>query len=254
MPGGFVAPTIAAFPEEAVVTRFDTTSWSLILRAASNDDGEARLALALLCEHYWYPVYGYVRRQGASPADAEDLTQGYFARFLEKGVVRDVKRDRGRFRSFLLASVRHFLSNERDFERAKKRGGGRRLVSLDAELAENRLASEPADPRTPESQFERSWAQTLFDRVHERLAIEASRRGTAERYGRLRPFLAGAEPETGYEEIAREWGVGEGAVRVALHRLRRRFGAVLREEIGRTVDRQGDVDDEMRHLLEVLGR
>ncbi len=254
MTARLAAPTIAAFPEEAVLTRFDTTSWSLILRAASDDDDEARLALALLCEHYWYPVYAYVRRQGVSAADAEDLTQGYFARFLEKGVVRDAQRDRGRFRAFLLASVRHFLSNERDRERAKKRGGGRRLVSLDAEAAENRLASEPADPSTPETQFERIWAHTLLERVHERLATESARRGTAERYERLRPFLVGAEPEAGYDEIAREWGVGESAVRVALHRLRRRFGDVLREEIGRTVDEPGDVDDELRHLLEVLGR
>jgi len=251
---GLVAPTIAAFPEEAALTRFDTTSWSLILRAASDDDGEARLALALLCEQYWYPVYAYVRRQGASASDAEDLTQGYFARFLEKGVVRDAQRDRGRFRAFLLASVRHFLSNERDRERAKKRGGGRRLVSLDAEVAENRLASEPADPKNPATLFEESWAQTLLQRVHERLGIEAARRGTADRYERLRPLLVGAEREAGYEEIAREWGVGESAVRVALHRLRRRFGEVLREEIGRTVDGPGDVDDEMRHLFEVLGR
>jgi DNA-directed RNA polymerase specialized sigma24 family protein len=198
-------------------------------------------------------VYAYVRRQGASAADAEDLTQGYFARFLEKGVVRDAKRDRGRFRAFLLVSVRHFLSNERDRERALKRGGGRRLVSLDAELAEKRLAAMPADPDTPETQFERSWALTLLERVHERLAVEASRRGGAERLARLRPFLDGAEPGGGYAAIAREWGVGEGAVRVALHRLRRRFAEVLREEIGRTVETPDDVDDELREMRRVLG-
>jgi RNA polymerase sigma factor (sigma-70 family) len=235
------------------VSRFDTTSWSLILRAASGDDAEARLALAVLCEHYWYPVYAYVRRQGASAADAEDLTQGYFARFLEKGVVRDAQRDRGRFRAFLLVSVRHFLSNERDRERAKKRGGGRRLVSLDAELAEKRFASMPADPETPETQFERNWALALLERVQERLGLESARRGGGKRFARLRPYLLGAEPEAGYDAIAREWGVGESAVRVALHRLRRRFGEVLREEIGRTVDGPEDVDDELRHMREVLG-
>jgi len=247
------ASTIAPFPEEAVVTRFDTTRWSLILRA-SGSDGEARLALALLCELYWYPVYAYVRRQGVSAADAEDLTQGYFARFLERGEVRDAKRDHGRFRAFLLVSVRHFLSNERDRERALKRGGGKRLVSLDAELAEKRLSAEPADPETPETQFERSWARTLIERVHERLAVEEGRRGRAERFGRLRPYLFGAESEPGYGAIAGEWGVGAPAVRVYLHRLRRRYGDVLREEIGRTVDSPEDVDDELRHLLEVLGR
>jgi RNA polymerase sigma factor (sigma-70 family) len=238
---------------EAGVSRFDTTSWSLILRAAQGDDAEARLALALLCEHYWYPVYAYVRRQGTSAADAEDLTQGYFARFLEKGVVRDVKRDRGRFRAFLLASVRHYLSNERDRDRAQKRGGGRRLVSLDAEVAEQRFASMPVDLDTPETQFERNWALALLERARERLAVEASRRGGAERFARLRPYLEGGEPETGYGAIAREWGVGESAVRVALHRLRRRYREVLREEVGRTVERPQDVDDELRHMLGALG-
>jgi len=235
------------------VARFDTTSWSLILRAASNDDAEARLALALLCEHYWYPVYAYIRCQGVSPADAEDLAQGYFARFLEKGVVRDVDRDRGRFRSFLLASVRHFLANERDRERASKRGGGHRLVSLDAELAEERYASMPVDQLTPERQFERNWTLALLERAHERLAQEAARRGAGDRFARLRPYLAGDEPEAAYDAIAREWGTGQSAVRVALHRLRRRFGEVLREEIGRTVDSPEDVDDELRGALKLLG-
>jgi RNA polymerase sigma factor (sigma-70 family) len=235
------------------VTRFNTTNWSLIVRAASADDEEARLALALLCEAYWYPVYAYIRRQGSSAADAEDLTQGYFARFLEKGVIRDVRPERGRFRAFLLVSVRNFLNNERDRERAAKRGGGRRLLSLDADRAEERLAAEPQDPVTPEILFERSWAQTVIGRVHERLELEAARRGTAERLARLRPFLAGSEPEGTYAAIAQEWGVGESAVRVALHRLRRQFAAILRQEIGRTVESVAEIDDEIRYLLGVLG-
>jgi RNA polymerase sigma factor (sigma-70 family) len=234
------------------VTRFDTTSWTLILRAASSDDAEARLALALLCEHYWYPVYAYIRSRGVSAADAEDLTQGYFARFLEKGFVRDVRRDRGRFRAFVLASVRHFVSNERDRERAQKRGGGCRLVSLEAELAERRYALLPVHVATPETQFERNWTQMLFERAQERLELEAARRGAAERFARLRPYLVGDEPEPGYEAIAREWRVGESAVRVTLHRLRRRFGEVLREEIARTVDSPEDVDDELRNILKVF--
>lgn len=235
------------------MTRFKTTSWSLILRAASADDEEARLALALLCEAYWYPVYAYIRRQGSPAADAEDLTQGYFARFLEKGYVRDVHREHGRFRSFLLVSVRHFLSNERDRERALKRGGGRRLLSLDTATGEGRLLAEPRDPATPETLFERSWAQTVVDRVHERLQQEAVRRGSTERLDRLRPFLAGMEPEGTYPAIAREWNVSESAVRVALHRLRRRFGTILREEIGRTVESPAEIEDEIRHLLGLLG-
>jgi len=235
------------------VTRFETTNWSLILRATSDDDEEARLALALLCEAYWYPVYAYIRRQGSSPPDAEDLTQGYFARFLEKGVVRDVHREHGRFRAFLLVSVRNFLNNARDRERAAKRGGGRRLLSLDADRAEERLSAEPRDPVTPETLFERNWAQTVIGRVHERLEQEAARRGATPRLLRLRPFLAGSEPEGTHADIAREWGVGESAVRVALHRLRRQFAAILREEIGRTVESLAEIDDEIRYLLDVLG-
>jgi RNA polymerase sigma-70 factor (ECF subfamily) len=234
------------------VTRFATTNWSLILQAASEDDAEARLALALLCEAYWYPVYAYVRRQGASATDAEDLTQAYFARFLEKRVIRVVSREQGRFRAFLLVSVRNFLSNERDRERALKRGGGHRLVSLDAAAAEEQLKGLPRDLVTPETVFERSWAQTVEARVYQRLEQEAARRGTHDRLARLRPFLAGQEPEPTYAEIAREWGVGESAVRVALHRLQKRFVKTLWEEIGRTVGSPADTGEEVRYLLGLL--
>jgi RNA polymerase sigma-70 factor (ECF subfamily) len=189
-----------------------------------------------------------------SAADAEDLTQGYFARFIEKGVVRDARQERGRFRAFLLVSVRHYLSNERDRARAQKRGGGRRLVSLDAEAAERRLAAEPPDPRTPETEFERSWARTVLQRVDDRLAAREERRGRAGRFARLQPFLRGEQdPDEGYAAIAREWGVSDGAVRLDLHRLRRKWIETLREEIGRTVEDPADVDDEIRHLFEALG-
>jgi RNA polymerase sigma-70 factor (ECF subfamily) len=235
------------------LTRFDTTRWSVIFRAASDDDAEARLALALLCEAYWYPVYAYIRRQGSSPADAEDLAQAYFARFLEKQVVRDVRPAHRRFRAFLLVSVRNFLHNQRDRERTLKRGGGRRLLSLDAEIAEQRLGSVLADSETPETLFEKSWALTVFERVQEQLLKEAERRGGADRAARLRPYLTGDEPAGGYATLAREWGVSEGAVRVALHRLRQRFASLLREEVARTVARLEDVDDELRRLLAALG-
>lgn len=234
------------------MTRFATTSWSLILQAASDDDAEAHLALALLCEAYWYPVYAYIRCLGAPVGDAEDLTQGYFARFLEKQVVRSVRRDQGRFRSFLFVSVRNFLNNERDRERATKRGGGYRLVSLDAATAEGQLALRSQDAATPETIFERSWAETVIARVHRGLEEEARRLGSRERLRSLRPFLTGVEADPDYAEIARAWAVKEGAVRVALHRLQRRFGEILREEIGRTVASRAEVDDEIRHLLSVL--
>jgi RNA polymerase sigma-70 factor (ECF subfamily) len=234
------------------MARIETTRWSLILRAAGDEPEKASLALALLCEAYWYPVYAFVRRQGYSPADAEDLTQGYFARFLEKGVVKEVRPEYGRFRSFLFASVRHFLSNERDRERAQKRGGGRRLVSLDADEAERAYERTPVDATTPETVFERSWARAVFDRVLERLVHEAAPGDARERVLRLRPFLTGAEPSSSFADIAREWGVGESAVRVALHRLRRRFAGLLREEVEGTVADERDVDDEVRHVLSLL--
>jgi RNA polymerase sigma-70 factor (ECF subfamily) len=235
------------------MSRFATTNWSLVLRAA-DDDTEARLAMALLCEAYWYPVYAFVRRQGYSAADAEDLTQGYFARFLEKGFVHEVRPEHGRFRAFLLVSVRNFLHNARDHARALKRGGGRRLVSLDAEMADHAYDARLADRTTPEDLYEAAWARTVFDRVLEQLEQRAARRGKAERVARLRPYLTDMDREAGNAEIAAEWGVGEEAVRTYLSRLRKEFGELLRREVGRTVTDEKDVDDEVRHLLSVLAR
>jgi RNA polymerase sigma factor (sigma-70 family) len=236
------------------VSRFETTNWSLILRAAAADNAEAELAMALLCEAYWYPVYALVRRQGASAADAEDLTQGYFARFLEKGFIREVRPEHGRFRAFLLVSVRNFLHNERDRDRAKKRGGGRRLVSLDSATAERSYEERVANRTTPEDLFERSWAQTVFDRVLDQLDRKAGRQGRGARVARLRPFLIGAQTKGAYAEVAAEWDVGESAVRAAVHRLRKDFAELLRDEVGRTVSDGAEVDDEVRHILTLLGR
>ena len=236
------------------MSRFATTNWSLILRAADGDDAEAELAMALLCEAYWYPVYAFVRRQGNSAADAEDLTQGYFARFLEKGFIREVRPEHGRFRAFLLVSVRNFLHNERDRDRALKRGGGRRLVSLDAVTAERHYEPRVADGATPEDLFERSWAQTVFDRVLDQLGQRAEGQGRGARVARLRPFLIGAQTRGTYAEVAAEWDVGESAVRAAVHRLRKDFAELLRNEVGRTVTDGAEVDDEVRHILTLLGR
>jgi RNA polymerase sigma factor (sigma-70 family) len=233
------------------MSRFATTNWSLILRAAA-DDAEAELAMALLCEAYWRPVYVFVRRQGYSPEHAEDLTQGYFARFLERGFIREVRPEYGRFRAFLLVSARNFLHNERDRERAAKRGGGRRLVSLDAASAEGTYDPNLAVHTTPEDLFERAWARAVFDRVSDQLQQNADRRGRGRRVARLRPHLTAAEPSTPYAEIAAEWGKGEPAVRTALNRLRREFAALLREEVRRTVADDADVDDEIRHILAIL--
>jgi RNA polymerase sigma-70 factor (ECF subfamily) len=235
------------------MARFDTTNWSLVLRAGSGDAAAGHEALGRLCEAYWYPVYAFVRRSGASAADAEDLTQEYFARFLEKRFLDDVRPERGRFRSFLLVSVRNFLHNERDRERALKRGGGRPTLPIHGEDGEGRYERELADALTPEVLFERAWVRAVLDRALARLEAESDGDLRGRRFVRLRSFLTGDGPDATYAEIAREWGVGEPAVRVAVHRLRRRFGAVLREEVGGTVEDPRDVEAEIRHLLAIAG-
>jgi RNA polymerase sigma factor (sigma-70 family) len=232
--------------------RFDTTNWSVVLGASAGDSAGARAALATLCQVYWYPVYAFIRGRGEAAADAEDLTQAYFARFLEKDCLRDVRPEHGRFRSFLLVSVRNFVLNERERARAGKRGGGRPHVSLDAAAGEARYALEPRDATTPETLFERSWARTVLDRAFGRLREEARRSADDGRYDRLEAFLTGDETGDTCASLAREWGVGQSTVRVAVHRLRRRFGEILREEIGRTVADPGDVEDEVRHLLRIV--
>jgi RNA polymerase sigma-70 factor (ECF subfamily) len=232
--------------------RFETTNWSLILLAVGGQDEAARDALARLCETYWPPVYAFVRRRGLQPADAEDRTQAYFARFFEKDYLRDFRPEVGRFRSFLLASVSHFLANEWDRERALKRGGGAVQISLDAASAEERLRLEPVDRLTPEAIFERQWAVALIARCLERLREEQTASGGRARFERLKAFLGGDGAPADYAALGRELGLSESTLRVAVHRLRRRFAAVLREEVARTVASPAEVDAEIRWLLETL--
>jgi RNA polymerase sigma factor (sigma-70 family) len=229
--------------------RFQTTSFGVLRRATAGSEASAREALGRLCETYWPPVYAFVRRRGHSPSDAEDLTQSYFARFFEKGYVRDFRPEKGRFRTFLLASVSHFLANEWNRKRARKRGGGQDGISLDAASAEERLRLEPADQLTPERVFERQWAAAVLARCLERLRREEEAGGGRARFERLKPYLCGDGATSGYATLARELSVGESAVRVAVHRLRRRFCAVLREEVGETLSDPADVDAEIRWLL-----
>jgi RNA polymerase sigma factor (sigma-70 family) len=235
------------------VARFDTTNWSVVLKAGSGDTTGCQQALAHLCETYWYPVYAFIRRSEGSPDDAEDLTQEYFARFLEKRFLDDVRPERGRFRSFLLVSVRNFLHNERDRARAQKRGGGERPLPIHDGDGEVRYGREPVDAVTPDVLFERAWVRAVLDRALARLEAESDGEIQGGRFARLRPFLTGDGPDATYAEIAREWGVGESAVRVAVHRLRRRFGAALREEVSGTVEDPRDVEAEIRHLLAIAG-
>jgi RNA polymerase sigma-70 factor (ECF subfamily) len=232
--------------------RFETTNWSLIVRAKGGSTTEAQAALAGLCETYWPPVYAFIRRRGLSPADAEDLTQSYFARFFEKDYLSDFRPEAGRFRTFLRASISHFLANEWDRERALKRGGGQVRVSLDAATAEERLRLEPVDRLTPEAIFERTWAAALLARCLERLREEQAAGGSEPRFLRLKPFLTSDGTSTDYAAVADELGVAASTLRVAVHRLRRRFAAVLREEVAHTVADPADVDGEIRFMLDAL--
>jgi RNA polymerase sigma-70 factor (ECF subfamily) len=230
---------------------FEATRWSIIL-AAGRDDPAQAAALDRLCRTYWYPLYAFVRRQGRSPEDAQDLTQAFLARLIAKRDLAGVDRAKGRFRSFLLAAMKHFLANERDKARALKRGGGAHVTSLDAGDAETRYLREPADPVTPERVFERRWALTLLDEVLRRLRAEYEVRGQGALFEALKDTLAGGGGADGHAAAAHRLGMTEGAVKVAAHRLRRRYRDLLRAEIAATVDAPGEVDDELRHLFAVL--
>lgn len=231
--------------------RFETTKWSVVLAARTGTSPESRAALSSLCQAYWFPLYAYVRSQGYGAEPASDLTQGYFLRLLEKNYLKDVRPAAGRFRSFLLASLKHFLSNERDRERALKRGGGRAAVSVDVETAEKLYRDEPMEEMTAETIFERRWALTVLDRTESRLQAEFDSTGKQRQFELLRGYLTGEAVQLPYREIAAELGMREGAVKVAVHRLRRRFGELLRREIADTVADEEQVDAELRHLLSV---
>jgi RNA polymerase sigma-70 factor (ECF subfamily) len=205
-----------------------------------------------LCRAYWYPLYAFVRRQGVTPEDAQDLTQAFFERLIEKNFLADVQREKGRFRSFLLAALKHFLANEWDKSRAQKRGGGAVHVPIDTASDETRYGLEPAHLDTPEKLFERRWAITLLDRVLERLRDEHVKAGKAEWFEQLKPCLTAEKAALGYAELGARVGLSEGAVKVAVHRLRQRYRELLRSEIAETVDSPGEVDEELRHLFTAL--
>lgn len=213
---------------------------------------QAREALAVLCNAYWYPLYAYVRRQGHGPEQAKDLTQDFFAYLLERDLFAKADRERGRFRSFLRAVCGHYLADHRDRERAQKRGGGRPPLSIDGNDAEGRYAHELAHQLTPERIFDRSWALTLLNRVLDQLHWEYDNAGRAATFEQLRMVLTRGPQSVPYETIAAKLGSSEGAVRVAVHRLRRRYGILLRQEIAATVNDISEVDDEIRALFTAL--
>jgi|SRR5581483_7944734 RNA polymerase sigma-70 factor (ECF subfamily) len=230
---------------------FLTTRWTVVLSARAQDSQSGE-ALETLCRAYWYPLYAFIRRQGSAPADAEDLTQAFFARFLEKHYLKSVNPDKGKFRSFLLASLKHFLANEWDRARTKKRGSGAVHLSLDSAAAESRYLQEPVDTLTPERIFDREWALTLLDLVLARLRREFENENKAALFDQLKVVLTAGKGAVSNAEIAARLGMSEGAVKVAAHRLRRRYRELLKEEIAQTVTGPEQVEEEIRALFSVF--
>jgi len=233
--------------------RFHTTRWSLVLAAGAQDDSSSAGALASLCEDYWYPIYSYIRRIGHSSEDAADLTQGYFAELLEKGRLKAADPSRGKFRSFLLATVKQHLSHEREKRRARKRGGDREIVPLEAGAAEDRLRVDGAPNRSPEGAFEHAWALTVLDCAKRSLEAEFASQGKEEQYRVLGRYLGG-DREVPYTAAAEELGTSESAIKMAVRRLRKRFGLLVREEIASTIGPSGNIEAELAHLIAVLRR
>jgi len=231
---------------------FALTHWSVVVAAGGSDSTHARTALEKLCRTYWQPIYAFVRRQGHSPHDAQDLTQEFFARLLEKKSLADVDRAKGRFRSFLLASLKHFLANEWDKARAEKRGGGQVLIPIDPHTAETSCGVDPADGVTAEKVFERRWALTLLDHVLQRLREEHVGDGKEALFEQLKLTLTEASRSVPYAEIAARLDMSEGAVKVAVHRLRQRYRELLRLEIAETVTSPAEVEEEIRALFSAL--
>jgi DNA-directed RNA polymerase specialized sigma24 family protein len=239
-------------PERPTAARFPTTRWSRVAAAGGPNDASARVALEGLCRDYWFPLYAFARRRGQSPHEAEDTVQGFLADLLERDSLAGLDRSKGRFRAFLRAACDHYLANQRDHDQAVKRGGGITIVTIDRIDAENRYDREPSHELTAERLFEKQWALLLLERVLRRLEAESEQAGKAELFARLRPALQGSDLALPYSALGAEFGMSEGAMRVAAHRLRARYREVLREEVGRTTDDQTSVDDEIGELLAAL--
>jgi RNA polymerase sigma-70 factor (ECF subfamily) len=238
-------------PPQVPGVAFPQTQWSVVLRA-KGDDTAAVAALEALCRTYWPPIYASLRRRGFSPPDAEDTTQELFARLLARDFLEQIQQEKGKFRTFLLVSLRNLFCDEKDKARAEKRGGNKQTISIDFQDAEQMYSLEPASARTPEDEFERRWASTLLDTVMRRLSEECIRAKKAELFRELYSRLAGNDDEASTEGIAHRLGMTAAAVRVALHRLRQRYADLLRTEISRTVADPNDVEEELRHLQAVF--
>jgi RNA polymerase sigma factor (sigma-70 family) len=240
------APTTSATPAPPR-DYFATTRWTVVLAAGAQSTPQADVALEELCRTYWYPLYAYTRRHGHSHEDAEDLAQSFFARFLQKNYLEKLRGEHGKFRAFLLASLKHFLANEWDRSQRQKRGGGIPPLSLDWHDADTRYQIEPADNLTPDKIYDRAWAVTHLERVIAHLRQENT--ANLQLFDQLKPFLTMGRGEIPYAQAATATGQTEGAVRVAVHRLRRRYRELLRQEISQTLSDPAQVEEEMRTLF-----
>ena len=236
-------------------SRFHQTQWSLVLAAGVAEGSGAEAALAQLCQTYWYPLYAFVRRQGSNHHDAQDLTQAFFGKLLEKNYIGDASQAKGRFRTFLLASLKHFLANEWHKRSAKKRGGGMVFVPLDADAADRFEAEAKSSTAcSPEEFFDRRWAHTVLERALEALRDSYRDNDQGAVFEALKPCLTEGKGAVAHAEVAAALGMEENAVNVAAHRLRQRFRRALRDEIANTVGEEEEVEEEFRHLREMLGR
>jgi RNA polymerase sigma factor (sigma-70 family) len=251
---GDAPETIPTGLEATPGSAFGTTHWSVVVSAGRSDTKRARDALGKLCQTYWSPLYAYVRRAGHSPADAQDLTQEFFGRLLERNTFARADPQRGRVRSFLLASLKHFLVNEWKKDRARKRGGRAQMIPLQLDTAETRCAQLAATGDTPDRAFDRQWALALLETVLDRLRQEYVDSGREDLFAGLKDTLAGGRAEIPYRDLGVQLGMSEGAVKVAAHRLRRRYRELLREEIAHTVVGPEQVEEELRQLFAALSR
>ena len=231
---------------------FATTHWSVVVAAGEVSSPQSSAALEKLCRTYWYTLYVYVRRRGYNAEDAQDLTQDFFARLISKNYPGQADRAKGRFRSFLLLRLKHFLADEHDRANSLKRSGGHHLISLDAPSPEERYRLEPADELSPEKIFDRGWARTVLAEAIARLAAEFAAEGKAEVFEVLKAFQPGEQKELSYQDAAARLGITESATKSMIHRLRQRHRELVREQIAHTVSTAAEIDAELRHLISVI--
>lgn len=233
---------------------FATTHWSVVLAAGDGESEPSRRALEVLCGAYWYPIYAYVRRKGHPPEEAQDLTQDFFARLIARNDFRLADRAKGKFRGFLLSRLDYFLAREWRRAHRQKRGGQFTFISMDEHLPEERYQLEPADHDTPEKQFLRQWALTVLKQAMNALQTECEANGKGALFREAKGLISGERHGTAYTDISRSLGMAEGTVRVAVHRLRQRYGELLRSEVAHTLATEEEVDEELRYLFQVLSQ